>query len=236
MFIMKAFVLLIFVPSLFCLVFGVMESDLSLALPKLCLEHITAEIQHMANVRNRERESERKQKEQKKNRAGLTFGFSVSKTPPPSVARPCSDFFSFVLCPQFLTLTLFLFSSHPFLKVLLIYMMCFFRLTTPLRKKISFYSVASLVKSLCEVSTALLIWQAAHKLEHIHTRSKRWLKTGRGGASDEEQNDDVSLAHVIRGDRLVYEKPLLNNHYKVTKDRAAYYWWMDRRLKMMNSQ
>lgn len=46
----------------------------------------------MATVRKGEREIDRgreeNQKEQKKNRAGLTFGFSVSKTPPPSVACP----------------------------------------------------------------------------------------------------------------------------------------------------
>lgn len=89
-----------------------MESGLSLALPKLCLEHITAEIQHMATVRKGEREIDRgreeKQKEQKKNRAGLTFGFSVSKTPPPSVACPHVSLLCLVRisCPYFMSCTL----------------------------------------------------------------------------------------------------------------------------------
>jgi len=53
-----------------------MESDLSLALPKLCLEHITAEIQHMANVREREIDGERekaKRAKEKQSRFNIWF-------------------------------------------------------------------------------------------------------------------------------------------------------------------
>lgn len=167
---------------------------------------------------------------------------SVKHPHPLSLALVClfsPSFWFLVLC--FMSYTLTFSVSYPSSPLILSSKFCSFTWCFSSgwpfpREKDSFYSVASLIKTLCEVSTALLIWQAAHKPEHTHTQSKRWLKTGRGGASDEEQNDDVSLAHVIRGDHLVYEKPLLNNDCKVTKDRAVYYWWMDRRLKMMNSQ
>lgn len=139
-----------------------MESGLSLALPKLCLEHITAEIQHMATVRKGERELDRgreeKQKEQKKNKAGLTFGFSVSKTPPPSVAcphvspLPRSHSLPFVSCPAtslssfMLLLFLLSFSQNS------AYLNDVFSQAACPPPTISFYSVRSLIKSLCEFS------------------------------------------------------------------------------------
>lgn len=157
-----------------------MESGLSLALPKLCLEHITAEIQHMATVRKGEREIDRgreeKQKEPKKNRAGLTFGFSVSKTPPPSVACPHVSLLCLVRisCPYFMSCTLTFsvsYSSSPLVlsSEFFLFTWCVFSGCPP--PTISFYSVSSLIKSLCEVSNAWLIWQAAHKPEHARTHN-----------------------------------------------------------------
>jgi len=131
---------------------------------------------------------------------------SVKHPHPPSLALMCLSSASFaflalfhILHPNFLSLLLF-FSSSPFLKILLIHVMCFLRL--PIHYDfISFcqFSHQEFVWSFqCLINMTSSTWAGTH----THTQSSRWLKIGRGVASDEEQHDVASLSHVIRGDHL----------------------------------
>ncbi len=133
-----------------------MESGLSLALPKLCLEHITAEIQHMATVRKGEREIDRgregkaKRAKKKQSRFNIWFSVSVKHPHPPSLALMCLSsasfaFLALISCSCTLTFSvsysssLLVLSSEFFLSA-----WCVFSGCPP--PTISFYSVSSLIK------------------------------------------------------------------------------------------